>query len=334
MSSGSTGKSQAAEWLSFGRKVVAIEKEALRRLQTRLDGSFGRAVALMIEAVHGRGKIICTGVGKSGLIGQKVAATLSSTGAPSVVLNSVDAVHGDLGVIVEGDVVLAFSYSGETEELVRILPFLRRLQARLIAISGRPHSTLASQADVYLDVSVTQEACPLNLAPTSSTTAMLAMGDALAMTLLHARGFTKEDFARFHPGGSLGRRLLDRVGDVMRPLDQVVVLAEGASVSDALAGWAAKRTGAAVVIDARGRMSGIFTHGDFVRKYQADPGIGKRSLATVMTRNPISVRVDKLAVEVLNLFQQHRIDDLVVIDRQRRPVGLVDAQDIAKQRLM
>lgn len=327
-------KPRTPDPVSRGQEVFAIEIRALRRVRSRLDGAFSEAVRLMRETLESRRKLICTGVGKSGLIGQKVAATLSSTGAPCVVLDAADAMHGDLGVVGEGDAVLVFCYSGETAEVVRMLASLRRMHVRLVALTGKRQSTVASQADIHLDISVPKEACPLNLAPTSSTTAMLAMGDALAMALLEARGFTQEDFARFHPGGSLGRRLLDRVGDVMRPLDSLVILPQSASVRDALQGWKARRTGAAIAIDSSGRLAGIYTHGDFVRGYEADAQVGARRLADVMTRNPICVRVDKLAVEVLNLFEKHRIDDLVVVDAHRRPVGLVDAQDIAKQKLM
>jgi arabinose-5-phosphate isomerase len=317
-----------------GRQVIEIEMEALRGIASRLDASFEKAGLLLLEAVQGRSKIIVTGVGKSGHIGAKIAATLTSTGAPSVVLDTVNAVHGDLGMVSDGDVLIALSYSGETEELVRLLPFLKRLSVRIIALTGHPASTLGREAAVCLDVSVSKEACPLNLAPTSSTTAMLAMGDALAMVLLEARGFQKEDFARFHPGGTLGKNLLLKIQDVMRPLETVACLPESATVNDALRLWSEKRVGAALVTAPGGTLAGIYTHGDFVRGYQKNPAIGQAALKEVMTSNPVSVLVDKLAVEVLNIFQQHRIDDLVVVDHHRKPVGLVDAQDIAKLKLI
>jgi len=288
----------------------------------------------MLEALKNGKKIIVTGVGKSGAIGQKMAATLTSTGAPSVVLDPVNALHGDLGVATEGDIVLALSYSGETGEIVRVLPALRRLSVKIIAMTGHARSTIAREADIHIDVRVPKEACPLNLAPTSSTTAMLAVGDALAMVLLDARGFKKEDFAKFHPGGSLGRNLLYKVVDVMRPLKQLVVLNEKATVREALSLWNIKRSGAVIVVNDRKKLAGIYTHGDFVRGYQKNPRVGETLLREVMTPRPITVRVDKLAVEVLNLFEKHRIDDLVVVDGQNRPVGLVDAQDIAKSKLL
>jgi arabinose-5-phosphate isomerase len=323
-------------WETVGeaRKVIAVEIEALEFVSQKLGPSFAKAVDLLLLTVRRGRKIIVTGIGKSGHIGNKIAATLTSTGAPSVVLDTVNAAHGDLGIVSKGDAVVALSYSGETEELVRIIPYLKRMQARLIAITGNPSSSLGQGADVVLDVRVPKEACPLNLAPTSSTMAMLAVGDALAMVLLKKRGFRKEDFARFHPGGSIGRNLLLRVSDIMRPLEQVPILEEGASVKEALRQWNAKRAGAAVVVDRKGKVVGIFTHGDFVRGYEVNCGIGELPLGQVMTRNPITVRVDKLAVEVLNLFRAHRVDDLIVVDARRCPVGMVDAQDLTRHRLL
>ncbi len=321
-------------YLVQARRVIAIEADALRHVSRRLDAHFAQAVGWTLEALASRNKIIVTGVGKSGHIAQKIAATLTSTGAPSVFLDPLNALHGDLGVVAEGDVVLALSYSGQTEELARILPALRRLKVRVISMTGKRDSSLARQADLHLDVRVPKEACPLNLAPTSSTTAMLAVGDALAMVLLSARGFRKEDFARFHPGGTLGHHLLTRVGEVMRPREAIALVAENATVHDALRAWTRRRTGAAVVVNARGKLAGIFTHGDFVRGYQVNPQIGAVPIKKMMTRRPITVGVDKLAVEVLNLFSRHRIDDLVVVNGSREPVGLVDAQDLSRLKLM
>jgi arabinose-5-phosphate isomerase len=288
----------------------------------------------MMRAVEKRNKIVVVGVGKSGHIGEKIAATLTSTGSPAVVLNSMNALHGDLGVVADGDIVLALSYSGETEELTRLVPALRRFDVKMIAITGNAKSFLAAQADLHLDAHVGQEACPLNLAPTSSTTAMLVLGDALAMVLLEARGFKKEDFATFHPGGTLGRNLLMKVQDIMRTREQMAVLSGSATVNEALALIGSKRAGAIAVIDKKGQLAGIYTHGDFTRGYQKDVNIGRAKLAEVMTKNPITVRVEKLAVEVLNLFEKHRIGDLIVVDRKNQPVGLVDAQDLAKVKLL
>jgi arabinose-5-phosphate isomerase len=317
-----------------GRRVIELETLALKAVQRRLDASFAEAVEAMREVVQSGHKIIVTGIGKSGQIGAKIAATLSSTGAPSVVLDAVNASHGDLGIIASGDLVLILSYSGETEEVSRLMPSLKRLGTRIVSLTGNPKSTLAREAEIHIDVHVPREACPLNLAPTSSSTATLAVGDALAMVLLEARGFKKEDFATFHPGGSIGRNLLLKVQDIMRPAEQMAILPGTATVNEALDLLAKRRSGAAAVVDARGRLMGIYTHGDFTRGYQKDVNIGQARLSEVMTARPVTVRVDKMAVEVLNLFEANRIDDLVVEDRQHRPVGLVDAQDLARFKLI
>jgi len=274
------------------------------------------------------------GVGKSGHVGAKIASTLTSTGSPAVMLDSLNALHGDLGMVADGDVILALSSSGETEELLSILPVIARLQVRIIAICGDANSTLAKNAHVLLDVNIEQEACPLNLAPTSSTTVMLALGDALAMVLLEARGFNKEDFAKFHPGGKIGRSLLMRVHQIMRPRDAMAVVSSDAVIRDVLKAMTSVRTGAAVVADGDGRLIGIFTHGDFVRNFQSDPKVGERLVADLMTLNPVTVHQDKLAVEVLNLLESHRIDDLVVVDDDEKPVGIVDSQDLTRLKLL
>jgi arabinose-5-phosphate isomerase len=314
--------------------VIALEAAALKAVQRKLDAGFAQAVEAMREAIQSGRKIIVTGIGKSGQIGAKIAATLSSTGAPSVVLDAVNASHGDLGMIAPGDLVLILSYSGETEEVARLVPSLRRIGTRIVALTGNAKSSLAREADIHVNVHVPREACPLNLAPTASSTAMLAVGDALAMVLLEARGFNKEDFATFHPGGTLGRNLLLKVGDLMRPKEQMAILPGSATVNEALALLARMRCGAAAIVDGHDKLKGIYTHGDFTRGYQKDVHIGQAHLADVMTAKPITVRVDKLAVEVLNLFEANRIDDLVVVDRQHRPVGLVDAQDLARFKLI
>ena len=274
------------------------------------------------------------GIGKSGHIGGKIAATLTSTGSPAVVLDSLNAMHGDLGMVADGDVILALSASGETEEMLRILPALARFRVRIIAMCGDPKSTLAQNCDVFLDVNIEQEACPLNLAPTSSTTVMLALGDAIAMVLLEARGFQKEDFARFHPGGMIGRSLLTRVHQIMRPRSALALVPPETSVRTALKTMTDLRAGAAVVADGDGQLLGIFTHGDFVRHFQTDSKVGERLVADLMTLNPVTVQQDKLAVEVLNLLERHQIDDLVVVDEHRVPVGIIDSQDLTKLKLL
>ncbi|MGZ5023091.1 MAG: KpsF/GutQ family sugar-phosphate isomerase, partial [Chthoniobacterales bacterium] len=262
------------EYIEKGKRVLDAEIFELGRLRERLDERFTRAVELIKEAVEARGKVVVLGVGKSGHIGAKIASTLTSTGSPAVVLDSLNAMHGDLGMVADGDVVLALSSSGETEEMLRIIPALARFKVRIIAMCGDPNSTLAQNCDVLLDVNIEQEACPLNLAPTSSTTVMLALGDALAMVLLEARGFQKEDFARFHPGGMIARSLLMRVRQIMRPREALALVPPDASVRVALKSMTDVRAGAAVVADGDGKLLGIFTHGDFVRHFQNDSHVG------------------------------------------------------------
>lgn len=322
------------DYLEKAKRVLDLEIRELERLRQRLGDNFSRAVALIKDAVDARGKVVVVGVGKSGHIGGKIASTLTSTGSPAVVLDSLNAVHGDLGMLADGDVILALSASGETEELVRILPAIARFQVKIIAICGDTDSTLAKNAHVVLDVNVEQEACPLNLAPTSSTTAMLALGDALAMVLLEARGFKKEDFAKFHPGGKIGRSLLIPVHQVMRPRTVMAIVTPNALIRDVLKAMTNVRAGAAVVTNSDGKLAGIFTHGDFVRHFQSDPKVGERLVSDLMTLNPVTIQQHKLAVEVLNLLERHRIDDLIVIDDENQPVGIIDAQDLTRLKLL
>jgi len=322
------------DFLAKARRVFEIELSEARRVAERLDEAFVRAVEAIREAVERRGKIVVVGVGKSGHIGEKIAGTLTSTGSPAVVLNSLNAMHGDLGVVADGDVILALSSSGETEEIMNVLPALARFDVRIISMTGNPRSLLAQHSHVVLDVSVEQEACPLQLAPTSSTTAMLVLGDALAMVLLEARGFTKEDFARFHPGGRLGRTLLLKVRDIMRGLEQMALVEPALTVRETLLKIAEVRAGTAVIVDEAGALLGIFTLGDFARHFRAHPDLLERPVEEFMTRRPVAIGAEKLAVEVLHLIEQHRIDDLVVLDQAQRPIGVVDSQDLARFRLV
>lgn len=322
------------DYLKKARAVIDLEISALTDLKKRLSVSFTNAVSQILQSLQKDNKIIATGIGKSGHIAEKIAATLTSTGAPCIYLNCVNALHGDLGIISEGDTLLVFSYSGETQEVLQALPALARHRVQMIAITGNAKSTLARAAHVHLDVRVKREACPLNLAPTSSTTAMLVLGDALAMVLLEARGFKKEDFAKFHPGGTIGKNLLLRVADVMRPRDQMALVSDTTTVMQALAATTKARAGAAIIINSQGKLAGIFTQGDFARRYQTNAQIGHEKIKKVMTRRPLTVGADKLAVEALKIFEKHNIDDLVVIDHKGKPVGLVDAQDLAKHKLV
>src|SRR2546430_4956879 len=262
------------DYLEKARRVLDVEIVELQRLRQRLGDDFTRAVGLIKDAVDARGKVAVVGVGKSGHIGGKIASTLTSTGSPAVVLDSLNALHGDLGMVADGDAVLALSSSGETEELVRILPAIARFQVKIIAICGDSDSTLAKNAHVVLDVNVEQEACPLNLAPTSSTTAMLALGDAIAMVLLEARGFKKEDFAKFHPGGKIGRSLLMRVQQVMRPRESMAVVPPTATVRDVLKAMTSVRAGAAVVAGGGGHTTRPFTPRRFRRAFPYRPKVG------------------------------------------------------------
>jgi len=320
--------------LAKAKCVIDIEVDGLRRMAERLDAAFPQVVEMLRETLGRRGKIVVVGVGKSGNIGQKIAATFNSTGATAVVLDSQNALHGDLGLLNDGDAVLALSYSGETRELLDLMPFIRRFDVGIVAITGKPGSTLSQLADHTLDTSVEREACPLNLAPTSSSTAMLVMGDALAMVLLEARGFSEEDFARFHPGGSLGRALLTRVSDIMRCDSQLPVVSEDADVFAALDAMKRARAGACLILDSRGSLAGIFTHGDFARCFRVDPLLGDKPVAGLMTRNPVTVKADALAVEVLRTLGENRIDDIVVLNDAGKPIGLVDTQDLARLKIV
>ncbi len=322
------------DYLEKARRVIALELAEVQRLGARLDGSFAEAVETIRRSVESRGKVVVVGVGKSGHIGEKIAATLTSTGSPAVVLNSLNALHGDLGVVADGDVVLALSASGETEELINILPALQRFDVRIVALTGNAKSFLAQNSHVHLDVSVEQEACPLNLAPTSSTTVMLVLGDALAMVLLEARGFKKEDFARFHPGGRLGRTLLLKVSQIMRGAEQMAVVRPATIVREVLQEMSRRRAGAAVAVDDEGKLAGIFTHGDFARHFQKDPALGDTPVGQFLTRNPVTIHGDRLAAEVLHILETHRIDDLVVLDESNAPIGVVDSQDLARFKLI
>ncbi|MCA1963418.1 MAG: KpsF/GutQ family sugar-phosphate isomerase [Prosthecobacter sp.] len=316
------------------RRVIRLEIEELERLHGRIGDAFAQAVEMLLACQARGGKIIVCGVGKSGNIGRKITATLNSTGAPAVCLDVGDALHGDLGVVDAGDLALMLSQSGETAELLDLLPHVKRLGLPIIALTGGLGSTLACHADCVLDTQVSQEACPLNLAPTSSTTVMLVLGDALAMVLLEARGFQAEDFARLHPGGSLGRALLTRVSDVMRTGAQLALVPPDSTVSAALHAMTQARSGAAIVIAPDGTLAGVFTHGDFVRAFQRSQDIATRPVADFMTKNPVTIQADRLAAEVLSTLEKTRIDDLVVLDVQHRPVGMIDTQDLTRLRLV
>jgi arabinose-5-phosphate isomerase len=320
--------------LGHARRVFDIELAALKKVRAQLDKNFDRAAEAVLDSIKRRGKIVVVGIGKSGNVGSKISATLTSTGSTSVVLNSVDALHGDVGIVNDGDVILALSYSGESEELLNLLPALKRFSVKVIAITGNSKSSLARHCDVVLNVRVAREACPFNLAPTASTTAMLVMGDALAMAVLQARGFKKSDFARYHPSGAIGRAMLSRVGDIMRTGNRNAIAGENVTVKEALMVMTRAKSGSLSVVNARGKLTGVFTDGDFRRFMASDQNLLSNRLNKVMTRNPIRIQEDALAVEALKIFNERNIDDLIVVNAKNQPVGLVDSQDLPKLKIM
>ncbi len=314
--------------LGLARAVLDTEAAALVRLNARLDQAFVRACELMLACA---GRVVVTGMGKSGHIGGKIAATLASTGTPAFFVHPGEASHGDLGMITRQDVVLALSNSGETPEILAILPIIKRLGVPMIALTGRPHSTLAREAEVHIDVGVDKEACPLGLAPTASTTAALAMGDALAVALLETRGFTAEDFALSHPGGALGRRLLLHVRDVMHGGERLPKVELGASLRDALMEITRKGLGITAVVDAEGRLAGVFTDGDLRRALDhANIDLRGARIDELYTPGGKTCPAEMLAAEALGLMERHQINALIVVDEDRRPVGALNTHDLLR----
>ncbi len=317
--------------IAMGRRVIDIEADAVTALRERIDEHFAAACRLFYEC---RGRVIVTGMGKSGHIGGKIAATLASTGTPAFFVHPGEASHGDLGMVTGTDVVLALSNSGETAEILTILPLIKRLGVPLVAMTGKPGSTLAVRADVHIDVAVALEACPLDLAPSSSTTAALAMGDALAIALLEAREFTAEDFARSHPGGSLGKRLLVRLADVMHQGADVPAVADATPLREALLEMTRKRLGMTAVTDADGRLVGLFTDGDLRRALDADVDVRTTPIRTVMTPDPRTAPADMLAAEALRMMETEQINGLLVVDDEQRPIGALNMRDLLLARVL
>lgn len=317
--------------LKRAKEVFKIEAEAIASLSSKLDDNFVQAV----EAIYNcRGRVVVSGMGKTGIIGQKISATLSSLGTPSIWLHSAEATHGDLGRVTKDDVVIVLSNSGETEETKNLLPILKKIGARIIAITGNKNSTLAKYSDIVLDVSVKKEACTLGLAPTSSTTAALAMGDALAVCLVEKKGFKEKDFALYHPGGLLGKRLLLKVEDIMRKGKSNPIVKEDAIVKDVLYAITGARAGAASVINKSGRLSGIFTDGDLRRHLERSADLASRKIKEVMTKNPAVIHPQQLAAEALRILEEKKIDELPVVDAALKPVGMLDIQDILRAGLV
>ncbi|AJC47953.1 KpsF/GutQ family sugar-phosphate isomerase [Xanthomonas sacchari] len=317
--------------VASGRRVVEIEQAALAAVGARIGTEFAAACRLILGS---RGRVVATGMGKSGHVARKIAATLASTGTPAFFVHPGEAGHGDLGMITDADVVLALSYSGESDEILMLLPVLKRQGNAVIAMTGRAQSTLAREADLHLDVSVPAEACPLDLAPTSSTTASLALGDALAVALLDARGFTADDFARSHPAGSLGRRLLLHITDVMHRGDELPKVREDASLSEALVEMSRKRLGMTAVVDADDRLLGLFTDGDLRRALDSALDVRQTRIAEVMTRQPRTIGADQLAAEAARLMETHQINGLIVVDTAGRAVGALNIHDLLRARVV
>jgi arabinose-5-phosphate isomerase len=315
--------------LSRAQAVLQTEADAIAALARDVPGDFARAAELVLDC---RGRTITTGIGKAGAIARKVAATLASTGSPSLFLHPADGVHGDLGAVTEHDVVLAFSYSGESDEVSRILPTIKRIGAALVAVTGKPESTLGRAADVVLDMGPVTEACPLGLAPTTSAVVMLALGDALAIAVMEARGFTREDFALYHPAGALGRRLCLRTSDVMRTGSQVAIVAMDASIRDALFAITAAGAGCAFIIDTEGKLAGILTDGDIRRALVKDPNALNTPADKWMNRNPIVIVGDILASEALSILEEsdRRPGEAPVVDADWRPVGCIMLKDLLR----
>lgn len=322
------------EIITRAKRVIEIEQQAISGLLDHLGDEFVDAINLLAAAVEAGHKIVVVGVGKSGNVSHKIAATLNSTGSTAVVLNSQNALHGDLGMVSDGDVVLALSYSGETSELIDLIPSIKRFDVKMISITGKPESTLATYSDIALLTPVEREACPLNLAPTSSSTTALVMGDALAMVLLDARGFTEDDFARYHPGGSLGRALLTTVEDIMRTGDSLAKLSPDVTVEAAIAAMSKSRSGACVLVSEDGGLAGVFTHGDFARAFEQNDSVRGRLVSEFMTTEPVTVLASSLAAEAIKKIGKNKVDDIVVLNNEGQPVGLVDTQDFARLKLI
>ncbi len=320
--------------LDCARHVFDVEIEGLQTLQRELDSSFETAAGVCLDTVNRGGKLILTGIGKSGYIAKKIAATLSSIGSPAVFLHPIEALHGDLGIMQKFDLMLAVSYSGETEELIGVIVPAKRLGVKIVAITGNKESSLARLCDYTLPMPIPREACPFNLAPTTSTTALLALGDALSMVMLQERGFTKENYGRLHPGGAIGRAVTMRAADVMRGGDRSAVVGPDMLVEDVLLAMTEARCGAAIVADGDRKLLGIFTDGDFRRSVKKDIGVLQCRISEVMTEHPAYVHADDLAVEVLKVVEERHINGVIVLDQSDRVAGLIDVQDLPGMKLM
>jgi len=319
------------DFSKIAKEVLNIESNAIKALAGSIGADFKKAVDLILKS---NGRVVVTGMGKPGLVGRKISATLSSTGTASLFLHPAEAIHGDLGRVKKEDIIIALSNSGETEEITKLLPIVKKIGAKLVSFTGNKNSTLAQNSDVVLYVGVKKEACPLGLAPTASTTAMLAMGDALSVALLKAKGFKVEDFAFYHPGGTLGKKLWLKVEDVMRKGGSYTIVKEDTPVRRVLYAVTRARAGSATVVDKKGRLTGIFTDGDLRRHLEKDASIITKKVKYVMTRMPSTITKGKMAVEALNMLQKKKIDEIPVVDKNKKPIGLIDVQDLLKAGLV
>lgn len=320
--------------IAKGRRCIDIEAAALQQTSKALDGDFASVAQTLIETIDQGNKLIFSGIGKSAHIAQKLVGTFNSIGAPSSFLDPVNALHGDMGLCSDGDALLAFSNSGETEELLRLVTLVSRFNLKTIAVTSQADASLARLCSGRLLYSAEQEACPLDLAPTASSTACMAIGDAVAMVILEARAFSKEDFARFHPGGSLGKSLAVRVDEIMRPSGQFAQMPDNASCQDCLQRMTDPNSGCIALTDSDGKLTGVFTDGDIRRLVLGDPDFLSKTVSIFMTRNPITISSGSLAVEALRIFESRKIDDLIVVDASNIPIGVIDGQDLTKARLV
>lgn len=317
----------SSEIISLGKKVIRIESEAVENLINKIDENFAKAVELILNS---KGRVVLTGMGKSGLIARKIVATMNSTGTAAIYMHPTDALHGDLGMVRKDDIIILISKSGNTEELLNLLPMFKRINVSIIGMIGDKNSKLAKDCDVILDVSVKEEACPFDLAPTSSTTAALVMGDALAISLLELRGFTQEDFALLHPGGSLGKRLALKISEIMYSGSDVPIVKENTSLKDAILEITSKRLGTTCVVNDNGKLSGIITDGDLRRLLEKTIHLENLKASDAMTKNPKTISKDLLASFALQLMEQYNITSLIVIDKDKTPIGMVHLHDLVK----
>jgi len=316
--------------LKKARQVLKEEAKALEKTAAKLDKEFERAVELILNT---KGKIVVVGIGKSGLVGRKIAATLSSTGSPALFLHAAESLHGDIGVIDSRDLVLILSYSGTTEEIAMVIPSIKRLNVPVIAVTGNRNSDIVKNCDIVIQINIDKEACPMNLVPTTSTTVMLALGDALAIALLEKKGFKAEDFATLHPGGILGKKLLLKVDDIIKKSGVNPVIKTRSTVRDALLEMSRTRVGATSVIDVKGKLAGYFTDGDLRRHLQEDAGILNKEIDEVMTVNPTKVKCGSLVIEAREILRKNSFDNIPVVDSEGRPVGIIDERDIIREGL-